>query len=276
MRMKNSKIQEKLWELFPLIEESNPLVQCITNRVTINDCANALLAVGASPVMADGKDAGEMAEMADALVLNIGSLKEGDEEPLFAAAKTATRRKIPIVLDPVGAGSTPARLAFTRKLLEDYPVCIIRGNWSEIRAVATGEGGTRGVDTEKTAQPSLDLLKDWALNLKVILAVTGKEDWITDGKRWVSVQNGDARLQKITGTGCMSTSLCGATAAALKDHFWGAVMGVFLLSLAGERAGKRLESYEGSGTLRVFLIDELDLMNQEKIKLEGRVSGEIS
>lgn len=274
--MKDHSVQERLVGLFPLIEEKNPLVQCITNRVTINDCANALLAIGASPVMADGRDAGEMAELIDALVLNIGSLKEGDDEPLFAAAKVATRRKVPIILDPVGAGSTPTRLQFSRQLIQNYPISVIRGNWSEIRAVATGEGGTRGVDTDKTAEPSLDLLKIWAKNLNVILAVTGKEDWITDGNRWVGIQNGDERLQRITGTGCMSTSLCGATAAALGDPFWGAVMGVFLLSLSGERAGKRLKSGEGSGTLRMLLIDELHLMTQEKIASEGRVFGEIS
>lgn len=271
MQMTEKEVLQKLAEGLLGIRGENPLIQCITNRVTINDCANALLAVGASPVMADGTDAGEMSELANGLVLNLGSVKEGDQQAIDEAATVANRRKIPLILDPVGAGSTPTRIGFIRSLIGKYSFQIIRGNWSEIQAIGEGESRTRGVDSDKNAAPSLELLKKWAKELGVILAVTGKEDWITDGERWIGIQNGDPRLQQITGTGCMSTSLCGAAAAACNDPFWGASLGVFLLSLAGERAGKSLTDMEGSGTLRVRLMDELNLMNGAKIMNEGKI-----
>lgn len=271
MQMTEKEILQKLSEGLSKIHNKNPLIQCITNRVTINDCANALLAIGASPVMADGADAGEMAELAHGLVLNLGSVKESDRQVIYDAAIVANRREIPLILDPVGTGSTPTRIGFIQNLIEKYSIQIIRGNWSEIQAVGEGKSQTRGVDSDKNAKPSLELLKKWAKELGVVLAVTGKEDWITDGERWIGIQNGDPRLQQITGTGCMSTSLCGAAAATFKDPFWGATLGVFLLSLAGERAGKSLAATEGSGTLRVRLMDELNLMNSEKIMKEGKV-----
>lgn len=271
MQMTKKEILQKLSEGLSEVQLGNPLIQCITNRVTINDCANALLAIGASPVMADGADAGEMAELAHALVLNLGSVKESDQKTIYETSIVANRREIPLILDPVGAGSTPTRIQFIQNLMERFSIQIIRGNWSEIQAIGEGKSQTRGVDNDKNAKPSLELLKKWAKKLGVVLAVTGKEDWITDGERWIGIQNGDPRLQQITGTGCMSTSLCGAAAAAFRDPFWGASLGVFLLSLAGERAGKSLSFAEGSGTLRVRLVDELNLMNCEKIMNEGKV-----
>ena len=264
-------LQEEIRQWFSKIKKMNPLVQCITNRVTINDCANALLAVGASPVMADGNDAGEMAELADALVLNIGSLRADDERAIEAAAQVAMRRGIPIVIDPVGAGATRARSNYVKSLLEKFPIQIIRGNWSEIQAIGSGEGGTRGVDSAQSAKPSAELLKEWAGELGVVLAVTGKEDWVTDGRRFLAICNGDQRLQQITGTGCMSTALCGAVGAVSEDSFFGAALGVLLLSLSGELAGRTLGDCEGSGTLRIRLMDELSLMNEETLVQEGRL-----
>ena len=275
MSMVYDSMAKELLDGFGEIQLKNPLIQCITNRVTINDCANALLAVGASPVMADGNDAGEMAELVDALVINIGSVKDSDKSAIRDAAKVAGKRGIPIILDPVGAGSTPTRIQFVKKLLKDYPIGIVRGNWSEIQAIGEGKSTTRGVDSSKDASPSPELLKKWAKELGVVLAVTGKEDWVTDGERLIAIGNGDIRLQQITGTGCMSTALCGATAVACGDLFWGAALGVLLLSLSGELAGKNLATNEGSGTLRVRLMDELNLMNLGKLTQEGRVRYEL-
>ena len=208
-------------------------------------------------------------------MIKIGSVKDSDKSAIRDAAKVAGKRGIPIILDPVGAGSTPTRIQFVKKLLKDYPIGIVRGNWSEIQAIGEGKSTTRGVDSSKDASPSPELLKKWAKELGVVLAVTGKEDWITDGERLVAIGNGDIRLQQITGTGCMSTALCGATAVACGDLFWGAALGVLLLSLSGELAGKSLAINEGSGTLRVRLIDELNLMNLGKLTQEGRARYEL-
>lgn len=266
---------QKIIQVFEALKNKNPLVQCITNRVTINDCANGLLAVGASPVMADGVDAAEMAGLADALVLNIGSVRDGDMIAIHGAAGVAASRGIPVALDPVGVGSTSSRGAFVQELLRTYPIQIIRGNWSEIRGICDGKSSTRGVDSGKEELPTEEQFMEWARDLKTVLAVTGKEDWITDGSQLVRIDNGDPRLQQITGTGCMSTALCGAAAAVGEDPFWGAVVGVLLISLGGELAAKSLNSQEGSGTLRVRLIDQLNLMTTSVIEEKGRIRYEI-
>ena len=179
--MNSIEVAEKIALVFEEIQAQNPLVQCITNGVTINDCANALLAVGASPVMAAGHDAAEMAELASSLVLNIGTINTGTEKAMREAAQVATRRGIPIVLDPVGAGSTPTRLRLAQELIQDQKISIIRGNWSEIKAIGQGLLSMKGVDSCKNDTPQVELLKKWARELQFVLAVTGKEDWITDG-----------------------------------------------------------------------------------------------
>ena len=273
MILKDKDILQKLAEVLEAVRIANPLVHCITNRVTINDCANALLAIGASPVMADGHDAGEMAHHANALVLNIGSVRDGDLEAIHGAAQAAASRKIPIVFDPVGVGSTSSRGKLAQELLEKYPISIIRGNWSEIRAVCEGKSGTRGVDSGSGDAISAKQFVEWAKKIGTVLAVTGKEDWISDGRQLVRISNGDQRLQQITGTGCMSTALCGS--AATEDVFWGAVLGVFLISLGGELGAKTLSLSEGSGTLRVRLMDQLNLMMPKTILENGRISHEI-
>ena len=273
--MNSIEVAEKIALVFEEIQAQNPIVQCITNGVTINDCANALLAVGASPVMAAGHDAAEMAELASSLVLNIGTINTGTEKAMREAAQVATRRGIPIVLDPVGAGSTPTRLRLAQELIQDQKISIIRGNWSEIKAIGQGLLSMKGVDSCKNDTPQVELLKKWARELQVVLAVTGKEDWITDGERICRVFNGDSKLQQITGTGCMSASLCGAYATSGAGASWGAVTGVLTMSLAGELATRNLTPQEGSGTLRIRIIDELNLLTVAKIKQESQVSYEI-
>lgn len=264
---------EKIIQIFEEVKRKNPLVQCITNTVTINDCANALLAIGASPVMADGHEAAEMAEIADSLVINIGTLNESTEKAMKSAATVASRRGIPIILDPVGAGSTPTRLRLSRELIEQYPITIVRGNWSEIKALKDGIGSMKGVDSCKKETMKIEELKEWARDFKTILAVTGKEDLITDGKQLFRVKNGCSKMQQITGTGCMSTTLCGAYATCTNNMFWGAVSGTAVMSLAGELAGR--ENGIGSGTLRTQIINELNLMNDTKLKQEGRFEYEV-
>ena len=273
--MNSIEAVEKIALVFQEIQTKNPLVQCITNGVTINDCANALLAVGASPVMAAGQDAAEMAELASSLVLNIGTINTGTEKAMKEAAQVATRRGIPIVLDPVGAGSTPTRLRISQELIQNQKISIIRGNWSEIKAIGEGLLSMKGVDSCKNDTPQVELLKNWAEELRVVLAVTGKEDWITDGKRVCRIFNGDSKLQQITGTGCMSASLCGAYATNEAGIYWGAVAGVLAMSLAGELAVRTLTPQEGSGTLRFRIIDELNLLTVAKIKQESQVNYEI-
>ena len=129
----------------------------------------------------------------------------------------------------------------------------------------------KGVDSCKNESTNIELLKKWAEKLQTIIAVTGKEDWITDGKQFCVIKNGDSKMQQITGTGCMCASICGAYATFGGDAFWGAVTGVMMMSLSGELAVRKNEAPIGSGTLRVQIMDELNLMNVANLKQESKV-----
>ncbi|TQR14196.1 hydroxyethylthiazole kinase [Psychrobacillus soli] len=245
-------------ELFSLVRCRNPLVHHITNTVTINDCANVTLAIGASPVMATSvEEVEEMVQLANALVLNIGTIQAETFSAMILAGKAANEKGIPVIFDPVGVGATSYRKKIAGELLEKVRVTIIRGNASEIDSLVGGKGKTRGVDAEDKSFDVTQLATKAANLFSCVVVVSGKVDVVSNGKEIVQIENGDTWLTKVTGTGCMTTSLIGSFAGTTDDYFSASIAGMSAMSLAGERAKKNLSEGAGIGQFKVKLMDEI-------------------
>lgn len=271
-----------LAEIADLVRETNPLVHCITNYVTVNDCANALLAVGASPVMADDRaEVAEITSIAQALLLNIGTLNRRTIASMKRAAKTANTQGIPIILDPVGAGASKLRTRTAQSLVRLARPALIRGNASEIAALHAGSGNTRGVDAAEADQGddafsrTLATAKALAVQSGAVVAVTGSTDIITDGKRVLTIRNGHPILSRITGSGCMLSCLCAAFCAAdPKRILEASTAAVAAMGLCGERAAAGTAgagtavtetAVTGTATFRTALIDRLSRMTGSEL-----------
>lgn len=255
-------VQNRIELLFKKVRSANPLVHHITNSVTINDCANSTLAIGGSPVMASSvNEATDMAKIANALVLNLGTLNADSCEAMILAGKAANSAHIPVILDPVGAGATPYRIEMAEKILHEVKMSIIRGNASEIYSLIGGKSQTRGVDSGAVSLAGADLAARAAVELNSTIVVSGRTDAISNGETTVLVNNGDPLLTKVTGTGCMATSLIGCFAGVTDQMLDAAVAGISVMSIAGELTAKKLSEGEGTGTFRMKLIDTISLMN---------------
>jgi len=197
------------------MREQKPLVHQITNYVVMNETANATLALGALPVMAHaGEEVEEMARIASALVLNIGTLSRHWVDAMLLAGRTATERGIPIVLDPVGAGATTYRTETARRILAEVGVTVLRGNAGEVATLVGAAAEVRGVESMSTGIEPGELARAAARTLGVIASVTGPVDHVSDGERVLAVANGVPLLATVTGTGCMSSALTGCFLAA--------------------------------------------------------------
>lgn len=253
------------------VREAKPLVHHLTNYVTVNDCANVTLAIGASPVMADDiGEAADIAAIASALVINVGTLNERTIASMLAAGKSANAHGVPVVLDPVGAGASALRNRTIETLLDEVKPDILRGNLSEIKCIAGLGGAARGVDAAESdlagdlTEESAGIAKALAARLSCTVAVTGAVDVVSDGTRTVCIQNGHPMLSKVTGTGCMSTSLCASFAGANKDLLLAAVGGIAAMGIAGEIAYERAGKI-GTGSFHIALIDAISLLNADTI-----------
>lgn len=192
------------------VRQATPLIHCITNTVVANFTANGLLAMGASPIMADApEEAGAITGIANALLLNIGTLNARTVEAMTLSAQAANAKNIPIVLDPVGAGASPFRLHTTQVLL-NYRIACIRCNAGELAAIAGVAWDAKGVDAGSGTADIIALAKEVAHRYQTIVAVTGARDIITDGTRVVKVYGGSARLTEITGAGCLLSAVVAA------------------------------------------------------------------
>lgn len=263
MRLKN-KVADLLIEL--RIKE--PLVHNITNYVTVNGVANALLAIGGSPIMAD--DIGEVesiVSISSALVLNMGTLNQRTISSMLAAGKKANELEIPVILDPVGAGASVLRNNSVMEILENVKMSIIRGNLSEISFVAGMKVSTKGVDSAKEdgKNDSVQVAKKAAQKYGCIMAVTGVLDTITDGEKVVMLANGNHMLSKVTGTGCMTTALIAAYAGVTSDYFTAAVGGVLSMGIAGELSFEK-HGVAGTGSFAVGIIDALSHLEANIIR----------
>lgn len=259
------------------VQQQKPLVHCITNYVTVNDCANMVLACGASPIMADdGREVEDITSICNGLVINIGTLNERTIAAMIKAGKKANALGHPVILDPVGAGASALRTDTVFQLLKEVKFTAIRGNISEIKTVALGTGTTKGVDAdvadEVNAQTLPDVLqfaRTLAKETGAVIIITGKQDLLTDGEESCLISNGHAMMSRITGSGCMLTCLLGAYLAANPEHaFDVCVAAVAEMGLAGELAYQ-----PGCGTLtfRTGLLDAISTMTAEQLDGGARV-----
>jgi hydroxyethylthiazole kinase len=239
-----------------VVRERRPLVHNITNYVVMNETANAILALGALPVMAHAEEeVAEMVGLAGALVLNIGTLSERWIEAMLIAGKAANERGVPVVLDPVGAGATSYRTQTAQRLLGELDVAVLRGNAGEVATLVGVEAEVRGVESIDVGGDVRELARSAARNLRLVASVTGPVDHVSDGERVLSVANGHELLGSVTGTGCMSSALTGCFLAA-KPHapLEAAAEALAAFGVAGEDAAR---DAKGPGSFHVNLYDAL-------------------
>ena len=246
------------------VRERKPLVHNITNFVVMNYTANALLAMGASPVMAHAiNEVEEMVSHAGALVLNIGTLTEEWVAAMIAAGRKATEKKIPIVLDPVGSGATRLRTESARKILSQTRVSVLRGNASEILSLQDENSRTKGVDAVHGVDEAARTAGILAAELGSTLAITGPVDLITDGRRVVRVANGHPLMANVTGTGCTATAAVGAFLAVDPDPLSAAATALAFFGLAGEVASA---SATAPGSFMIKMLDALFTITPEQLQ----------
>jgi len=248
-----------LWQDIRLIREKAPLVHNITNYVVMNNTANALLALGASPVMAHALEEVEdmvkaTAAMGGALIINIGTLSKPWIESMSRAMQSAKLFGIPIVFDPVGAGATPFRTDTCRTLLNTIGATIIRGNASEILALTNVNMRTKGVDSSQGSEAAIESAEELARRHNCVVCVSGEKDIITNSSQSIPVINGHPLMAKVTGMGCTATALIGAFAAINDDPLKAAAHAMSVMGIAGELAGAKAN---GPGTMQLYFYDAL-------------------
>jgi hydroxyethylthiazole kinase len=248
---------------------SKPLVHQITNYVVMNETANATLGLGALPVMAHAvQEVEEMASVASALVLNIGTLSDAWVEAMLLAGRAANRAGVPVVLDPVGAGATTYRTETARRLLDELELAVVRGNSAEIATLAGREAEIRGVEAVG-AGGGPELAREASRALGCVAAVTGPVDHVSDGERSVAISNGHELLGSVTGTGCMATAITGCFLAVQADPLQAAAEALVAFGVAGEDAA---EDAKGPGSFHVALYDALAALDPDTI--DGRAKAE--
>lgn len=258
-------------EFLDSIRTTAPLVHNITNFVVMNPSANILLAVGASPVMAHSREeVADMAALAGALVLNIGTLSEEWIEAMVLAAKVANQRGIPVILDPVGAGATPYRTRAVKHILREAKISIIRGNASEVLSLAVDDVKTRGVDSSLSLSDELvDAAGIIARQHGCIVAISGAKDLITDGSRMLRVANGVPLMTRVTGLGCGLSAVAGAFCAVAGEHLLNAVAAAFgFYGLCGELA---FGASNRPGSFFVAFLDSLYTSGSAEIHAHLRI-----
>lgn len=258
------------------VKSKTPLVHNITNYVTVNDCANIILACGGAPIMADDKEeVEEITSICNSLVINIGTLNERTIHSMLLAGKRANELGHPVILDPVGAGASKLRTDTTFKLLEQVKFSVIRGNSSEIKTVSQGSGSTKGVDAdindavkEETLGDAVRFAKELSKKTGAVIAITGAIDIVADENHAFVIRNGHPMMSKITGTGCMLTTVIGAFCGANgTDLLEATATAVCAMGLCGELAQKKmLELNAGTSTLKTLLIDEMSRLTIEGLK----------
>ena len=253
--MKTTISNDVLSAAIAAVRTKSPLVHNITNYVVMNNSANALLAIGASPVMAHWKDEmEEMTSIAGALVINIGTLDSEWIEGMKAAGLAASRMNKPIVLDPVGAGATSMRTNTAWELINLCRPTIIRGNASEILALVDASVKSKGVDSSASSDDALVAARKLAIDTGAVIVVSGETDYITNGNDVYTVEGGNPIMTSVTGMGCTSSALVGAFAAVEADPMIAATAAMAVMSLIGERAAMNAR---GNGSMQLLFLDEL-------------------
>ncbi len=275
-----NKLAQKVFNDLEKVRHEKPLVHNITNYVVMNNTANALLAIGASPVMAHAtEEVADMVNIASALAVNIGTLSRHWVDAMSVAMKVAQDRGVPIVFDPVGAGATPYRNETCRKLLQEVPPTVLRGNPSEIMAVAgaleidyknkDNDIKTKGVDSTVQSNSAVTAAKELAKFLGCVVSVSGETDYIVDEEKVNEVHNGHEMMPLITGLGCTATSLTAAFAGVCESPYDAALDAMIIMGIAGEISA---EDSIGPGTMQLEFIDALYTIDYEQVSLRIRVN----
>ncbi|NLM11677.1 MAG: hydroxyethylthiazole kinase [Clostridiaceae bacterium] len=258
------------------VHKKTPLVHCITNYVTVNDVANALIACGSSPIMADDEsDAVDITAICDALVINIGTLNERTIKAMLKTGRKANELSHPVVLDPVGAGASKLRTDTTLKLLDEVKLSVIRGNVSEVKTVYKGSGTTKGVDAdikdairEKNLDEAITLSRGLSAQTGAVIVITGAIDLVSDSNKTYIIYNGHEMMSKVSGTGCMLTAIIAAYCAANPgNHLDAAAAAVCVMGISGEIAYEKLiKNQAGPSSYRTYLIDAINKIDEEVLK----------
>jgi hydroxyethylthiazole kinase len=267
-------IIEDMQNAITAVRETTPLVHNMTNYVTVNDVANAVLAIGASPIMADAiEETGDITAISNALVINIGTLNARTVASMIVSGQVANKKNIPVVLDPVGAGASDFRNKTTEAIMTQVTVDVLRGNLSEISFVAGLKVATKGVDVAEadTGNDAREIAREVARRYGCVVVITGPVDVVSDKTRTVTVSNGTPLLAKITGTGCMSTAIIGAFAGACDDLFIAALTGITSAGIAGDIAQEQAGE-KGTGSFRSALIDAYSMIDSRVIATRAKIA----
>lgn len=252
-----------MFELISKVRKEQPLIHNITNVVVTNFTANGLYALGAAPVMAYAREeVADMASIAKAVVLNIGTLTTEQVEAMAIAGKSANEHGVPVVLDPVGVGATEYRTHMARKLLEEVDVTIVRGNAPEVANVVGEKVEMKGVDGDADGVDVTTLAQKAASQLECTVVITGEVDVITNQQGTNTVSNGHPLLTKVTGAGCLLSSVVGAFVGVHEDLLTASTTALAAYGIAAEKAAVRT-SEQGSGSFQIELINQLSKLDEE-------------
>lgn len=267
--MFDQKLAKKAAENLRRMRDKKPLIHNITNYVVMNNTANALLACGASPVMAHAQEeVEEMVSLAGALVLNIGTLTPYWVDSMLMAGKRANELDVPIIMDPVGSGATNLRTEAAKRLIDNLSIHVVRGNASEVLSLAHEGSRTKGVDAIHSVDEAADAAIVLARELDTTLAITGEVDLITDGVRVYMVYNGHELMGYVTGTGCTATALIGAFLAVDQDSVEAASTALAYFGLAGEKGA---DNAKAPGSFQVALLDALFAIDEEALQKGAKI-----
>jgi len=255
---------DTLWNDIKKIRAEAPLIHNITNYVVMNTSANALLSIGASPVMAHAiEEVKEMVGISRALVINIGTLSASWIASMLTAARAAKKLGIPIIVDPVGAGATRLRTETAHRLVQEALPSVIRGNASEIRSLFFAESGTKGVDSKHRTEEALEASIELSKRYQCTVSVSGEVDVIVQGEKIIRIFNGHPLMPRVTGLGCTASALTGAFAAVNSSAFLAAAHAMAVMGIAGEIAA---EQSKGPGTLQMHFLDALHQLTESDIQ----------
>lgn len=257
-------MKNHLFNVVSKVRNTTPLVHAITNYVTINDCANILLAFGASPAMVEAYDESyDFSKISSCLYLNLGSLPKEQEIAMIMAATSAKNNNIPVVLDPVACGAIPRKLDVINKLIELGRIDVIKGNAGEIKFLSGLSSKTRGVDSIDDGEGLIEACKTLAKKYNCVIAATGQMDVISDGIQTALIKNGVQLFTKITGAGCMLGALCAGACGAEKDKFNAVCAAVAWMNIAGEKA---FHETKFPASFKVKLIDYIYGLTEQEFK----------
>ena len=250
-----------MFNLIQEVKKVNPLVLHYTNEVTINDCANITLAIGASPLMSYSiEEVEEIVSIASSVVINIGTMNSSNLELFIKAGKACNKYNKPVILDPVGVFATKTRSDFTNELLNEVKFDVVKGNVAEIKYIGGFDVNGQGVDSFDDEEEIDEIIKVISKKLGSIIVATGKVDTISDGEQIIKIDNGDIKLKSITGTGCMTASLIGSFVGGCENKLQATAMGVLSMSLSGELANRENPSI---GSFKVKLMDSVYELSED-------------